>query len=168
MQVLSFSLTKRNEEQDSPSKVPDHTECCIVRMSVMLLQPITFPDEAYADYAEVSESDSRELARGLGLETSPNKHPAATANNEYDTPTQSHQASGPLRLILVDSDSQVSVGFRLLSASNFLSPRACFPLCPLLLFMLMHGLLQKRNSNTQTQKRNTSLVNFSHPFPTFS
>jgi len=42
-------------------------------------------DEDYADYAEVSESDSQELARGLGLSNYPNQ--------------------SQLRLLLVDSDS---------------------------------------------------------------
>ena len=66
-------------------------------------------DEAYADYAEVSESDSLSLARGLGL------------GSEQLPTLYSQNQQNPLKLVLVDPDSQVLTF--LLSA--FCTPLSC-------------------------------------------
>lgn len=72
-------------------------------------------DEAYADYAEVSESDSLSLARGLGLEpvSKPSPEPYVTG---IGAPAchQNHQTA-PVRLLLADGQEvQVSTTFQLL------------------------------------------------------
>ncbi|XP_059350193.1 protein salvador homolog 1-like isoform X1 [Daphnia carinata] len=72
-------------------------------------------DEAYADYAEVSESDSLSLARGLGLEghilTKPGsseQFPSATTVAPPLCHPSQNPPANPLKLVLVDPDSQLS------------------------------------------------------------
>jgi len=85
------------------------------------------PDEDYADYAEVSESDSQELARGLGLETNAALVNPASPRLVPTNQIPNYPNASQLRLLLVDSDSQVG---RQLQA--FCSPMLCSLIAQLL------------------------------------
>ncbi len=81
-----------------------------LQQSVSLIQP-----DDFADYAEVSESDSQSLARGLGLDLSSPLTVGCHQHIQQQQPlivgghsSNSHMSNSSLRLVLVDTDSQVS------------------------------------------------------------